>query len=141
MFHKSGTVRSKYFLNLDAVVMLASVVGDPITKKYPIFANEVNVKQTKQFINSLVLYQPKKIIFVSTCSNYGVIKKSQPVKENYKLNPKSIYAKNKVNIEKYLYSIRRKFKSEILKKLPLWTAFAPKRVPKICLFSNQSSQN
>lgn len=104
----------KYFLNLDAVVMLASVVGDPITKKYPIFANEVNVKQTKQFINSIVLHQPKKIIFVSTCSNYGVIKKkSLPVKENYKLNPKSIYAKNKVNIEKYLYSIRRKFKSEI----------------------------
>ena len=44
----------KYFLNLDAVVMLASVVGDPITKKYPIFANEVNVKQTKKFINSLI---------------------------------------------------------------------------------------
>jgi hypothetical protein len=80
--------------------MLASVVGDPITKKYPIFANEVNVKQTKQFINSLVLYQPKKIIFVSTCSNYGVIKKSLPVKENYKLNPKSIYAKNKVGTPK-----------------------------------------
>lgn len=111
---KNMNYYKKYFLNLDAVVMLASVVGDPITKKYPIFSNEVNVKQTKQFINLLALYQPKKIIFVSTCSNYGVIKKqSLPVKENYKLNPKSIYAKNKVNIEKYLYSIRRKFKSEI----------------------------
>ena len=28
-----------------------------------------------------------------------------------------------------------------MKKLPLWATFAPKRVPKICLFSNQRSQN
>lgn len=103
----------KLFNDLYGVVILASVVGDPITKKYPIFANEVNIKQTKELINFLLQYQPKKIIFVSTCSNYGIIKNSVPVKENYKLNPKSIYAKNKVNIEKYLYSIRRKFKSEI----------------------------
>ena len=103
----------KLFNDLYGVVILASVVGDPITKKYPIFANEVNIKQTKELINFLLQYQPKKIIFVSTCSNYGIIKNSVPVKENYKLNPKSIYAKNKVNLEKYLYSIRRKFKSEI----------------------------
>lgn len=103
----------KLFNDLYGVVILASVVGDPITKKYPIFANEVNIKQTKELINFLLQYQPKKIIFVSTCSNYGIIKNSVPVKENYKLNPKSIYAKNKVNIEKYLYSIRKKFKSEI----------------------------
>ena len=30
---------------------------------------------------------------------------------------------------------------ENLKKLPLRATFAPKRVPKICLFSNQRSQN
>ena len=103
----------KLFNNLYGVIILASVVGDPITRKYPFFANEVNIKQTKKLINFLLNYQIKKIIFVSTCSNYGVTKDNVPVSESYKLNPKSIYAKNKVNIEKYLYSIRRKFKSEI----------------------------
>ena len=103
----------KLFNNLYGVIILASVVGDPITRKYPFFANEVNIKQTKKLINFLLNYQIKKIIFVSTCSNYGVTKDNVPVSESYKLNPKSIYAKNKVSIEKYLYSIRRKFKSEI----------------------------
>ena len=103
----------KLFNNLYGVIILASVVGDPITRKYPFFANEVNIKQTKKLINFLLNYQIKKIIFVSTCSNYGVTNDNVPVSESHKLNPKSIYAKNKVNIEKYLYSIRRKFKSEI----------------------------
>lgn len=103
----------KLFNNLYGVIILASVVGDPITRKYPSFANKVNIKQTKKLINFLLNYQIKKIIFVSTCSNYGVTNDNVPVSESHKLNPKSIYAKNKVNIEKYLYSIRRKFKSEI----------------------------
>lgn len=103
----------KLFINLYGVIILASVVGDPITRKYPSFANKVNIKQTKKLINFLLNYQIKKIIFVSTCSNYGVTNDNVPVSESHKLNPKSIYAKNKVNIEKYLYSIRRKFKSEI----------------------------
>jgi UDP-glucose 4-epimerase len=38
----------KLFNNLYGVVILASVVGDPITRKYPFFANEVNIKQTKK---------------------------------------------------------------------------------------------
>jgi nucleoside-diphosphate-sugar epimerase len=103
----------KLFNNLYGVIILASVVGDPITRKYPSFANEVNIKQTKKLINFLLDYQPKKVIFISTCSNYGVTNGNVSVSEGHKLNPKSIYAKNKVNIEKYLYSIRRKFKSEI----------------------------
>ena len=42
----------------------------------------------------------KKVIFISTCSNYGIFDKNSLAKENSRLNPKSLYAKTKVEIEK-----------------------------------------
>jgi len=42
----------------------------------------------------------KRMIFLSTCSNYG--KSTKPVDENAELFPVSIYAISKVNAEKYL---------------------------------------
>ena len=42
----------------------------------------------------------KKIIFISTCSNYGIFDKSNLAKENSKLNPKSLYAKQKLVLKR-----------------------------------------
>ena len=79
-------------------------MGDPITKKYPKSSKEINLEGVKKVINFYYKSKIKKILFISTCSNYGVISKDIFAKENYKLNPKSLYAKHKVNIEKYLIS-------------------------------------
>ena len=43
----------------------------------------------------------KKLIFVSTCSNYGVSKKKY-INETHKLKPLSPYAKSKVKVEKFI---------------------------------------
>ena len=90
--------------NYDFLVLLAGLVGDPITKKYPKSSKEINLEGVKKVINFYYKSKIKKILFISTCSNYGVISKDIFAKENYKLNPKSLYAKHKVNIEKYLIS-------------------------------------
>jgi len=93
--------------NIENIVILAALVGDPITKKYPKLSKLVNINYTKKIINSAIKNKIKKLVFISTCSNYGVVKKNKIANENTKLNPKSIYSKNKVEIEKYL----KKFKA------------------------------
>jgi nucleoside-diphosphate-sugar epimerase len=95
------------------IIVLASVVGDPISKKYPVLSREINVKQTKKFINQIASRTIDKFIFVSTCSNYGIINENDLADEKFKLNPKSIYAKNKVEVERYLSSIKKRLKAEI----------------------------
>ena len=85
------------------VIILAGLVGDPITKKYPQASLWHNENVIKKFINNCVKNEKKNFfIFVSTCSNYGLRKKSEKAKENSTLNPLSLYAKSKVKIEKYL---------------------------------------
>ena len=46
----------------------------------------------------------KKIIFISTCSNYGLVENGRLADEKYKLNPLSQYAKSKVELENYILS-------------------------------------
>ena len=100
-------LRSKNFdsgilKDADTLVLLASLVGDPISNKYKKATKAINITATKKFIDKSIKLGVKKLIFVSTCSNYGLIEKNLAAKENYKLNPLSPYAKSKVEIEKYL---------------------------------------
>lgn len=84
------------------VVMLAGLVGDPITKAYPNeskIINEDGVQNCMNFFNGKGL---DKFIFISTCSNYGLIKENELADENFQLNPLSLYAKAKVANEHYL---------------------------------------
>lgn len=86
------------------VIILAGLVGDPITKKYPDqseLINEKGVQNTINFFNGKGL---DKLIFISTCSNYGLIKEGELADENFALNPLSLYAKAKVANEKFLQS-------------------------------------
>ena len=95
-------ILKKALNNVDIVVLLSGLVGDPITKKYPIISNKTNIDKTKKCINFINKFNIKKLIFVSTCSNYGVTKKQIPVSENNILNPISAYSKAKVKIEEFL---------------------------------------
>ena len=100
--------------NSDTVVILASLVGDPISNKYKKATKSINIIATKKFIEKSIKAGVKKLIFVSTCSNYGLIETNLAAKENYKLNPLSPYAKSKVEIEKFLIKkTRNKIKTKI----------------------------
>ena len=80
----------------DAVIILAGLVGDPITKKYPIESALINDKGVKNVIDLCSKRNNKKFIFISTCSNYGLVGNNDIADENYDLNPLSDYAKHKV---------------------------------------------
>lgn len=102
-----GDIRDEYKLNqvLDRnsnVIILAGLVGDPITKKYPLISEQINNIGIKNVIDISINKKVKKIVFISTCSNYGVISDEDVADENFILNPLSSYAKSKVENEKYL---------------------------------------
>ena len=91
------------------VVVLAGIVGDPLSKKYPKETDKIN---EKGIINCLNFFKNKnlnKVIFISTCSNYGIINDNEIADENHKLNPISLYAKSKVNIENFILKNRGEF--------------------------------
>jgi len=88
------------------VVILAGLVGDPITKKYPKESKDINYTAIKNFINKCKGKDLDKLIFVSTCSNYGLIKNEEKADENFALNPLSDYARHKVEIEKHILSLK-----------------------------------
>lgn len=86
------------------VIILGGLVGDPITKKYPKESEMINDKGIKTCIDFFKDKNINKLIFISTCSNYGLIKEDEVADENFELNPLSLYAKAKVYNEKYLLS-------------------------------------
>ena len=93
---KNKFVLDKALKDVENVVLLAGLVGDPITKKYPKEAKEIN--------NSGI----KRLVFISTCSNYGLIENDELADENHQLKPLSLYAESKVKAEHYILSLKDK---------------------------------
>ena len=89
--------------NIDAVVHLAAIVGDPACAKEPGIARETNLDASINLFNLCVKSRNvKRFIFASTCSNYGKMEGNYYITENSPLNPVSLYAQLKVSFEKYI---------------------------------------
>ena len=84
------------------VILMAGLVGDPVTKKYPEESMRINEKGVQNCIDFFNNKGVDKFIFISTCSNYGLIKENELADEYFALNPLSLYAKAKVANESYL---------------------------------------
>lgn len=97
---------STALIDITDIVILGGLVGDPITKKYPEISQKINLIGTIDLINTLNNKGLNKVIFISTCSNYGIVASDMLADENCELSPLSLYAKAKVEIEKYLLSLR-----------------------------------
>ena len=92
----------------DYVIFLAGLVGDPITAKYPKESNLVNDRGTIKFLKFLAKFKIKKLLYISTCSNYGLSTAKKKLNEKSPLKPLSLYAKSKVDIENYLIKNKEK---------------------------------
>jgi nucleoside-diphosphate-sugar epimerase len=88
------------------VVILAGLVGDPITSKFPRQARAINEHAMGRCIDRLNGRGLGKVVFISTCSNYGMIPEGELAHEDFTLTPLSPYAKAKVATESYLLSLR-----------------------------------
>lgn len=88
--------------NVDYIVNLAALVGEPICKKYSKEAYEINFEANLRLARVAEKKKIKRFIFTSTCSNYGINESQEMITEECKLNPISLYAETKVNSEKIL---------------------------------------
>ena len=88
--------------NVDYVVNLAALVGEPICKKFPKEAQEINFDANIKLAKKSEEKDVHRYIFTSTCSNYGLSAGDEMLDENAKLEPVSLYAETKVNSEKIL---------------------------------------
>jgi len=103
--------------NVKDVIFLAGLVGDPISKKYPRSSRLINYYYIKKCFQRLNKYPIDKLIFISSCSNYGLLPTNKLADEKSTLNPLSYYAKDKVRVENYLIKSKNKnkFKTIILR--------------------------
>lgn len=90
------------------VIILSGLVGDPITKAYPEASDKINTKGVQKCIDFLNGKGLSNVIFISTCSNYGLIGEDELANEEFKLNPLSLYATAKVEAEKHLLALKGK---------------------------------
>jgi nucleoside-diphosphate-sugar epimerase len=86
-----------------AVVHLAAIVGDPACARDPALAHDVNVEGSRAVIEAAVREGVRVLVFASTCSNYGRMSDpGTPVTESAALAPVSLYAEQKVAVERQL---------------------------------------
>lgn len=91
---------------MDAVVHLAAIVGDPASALDPKETIKTNYLATKAVAEACKFNQINKFLFASTCSVYGASKNpNDRLKEDSELNPVSLYAETKLESEKGILSL------------------------------------
>jgi nucleoside-diphosphate-sugar epimerase len=100
---RDPAAREQAFTGADAVVHLAAIVGDPACARDPELSNQVNVEGSRAVVEDARRLGVERLVFASTCSNYGrMADPTVPIDETGELRPVSLYAEQKVGIEKAL---------------------------------------
>lgn len=100
---RDQVVVEKIMKNQDAVIHLAAIVGEPACNKNRELTRSTNKIGSEIILQAALKNKIEKFIFVSTCSNYGVMENSAgSVDENSPLKPISIYSETKVEFENLL---------------------------------------
>lgn len=97
------------FLNIDipegsTVIHLAAITDAASSMKNSTQIEEINVNQTKKFIDKCIESKVERFIFPSSTSVYGVAAELVNEDDPQYENPQSPYAQSKLEIEKYLES-------------------------------------
>jgi nucleoside-diphosphate-sugar epimerase len=86
--------------DIDAVTLLAAIVGDPASKVRPTETIETNVLAAQALASACKLHHINRFLYASTCSVYGV--GGDLLDEDSPLNPVSLYARTKIESEKII---------------------------------------
>jgi len=98
---RDAAARREALDGAEGVVHLAAIVGDPACAHDPGLSRAVNVEGTRAVVADVA--DAARFVFASTCSNYGrMADPLVPVDETAPLAPVSLYAEQKVAIEREL---------------------------------------
>lgn len=96
------TVNSS-MIDIDSIIHLAAVVGDPASKIKPELTVETNYLASQMIAAASKLNRILKFVYASTCSVYGVGK--DILDEDAPLNPISLYARTKISSEESIMNL------------------------------------
>ncbi len=100
---RDAEARRRALEDVDNVVHLAAVVGDPACALDPAVSDEVNVQATESLVADAGAVGVQRLVFASTCSNYGrMADPTVPITEEGELAPVSLYAEQKVGMERLI---------------------------------------
>src|SRR5215218_1308132 len=103
---RDDVARQRALSGTDAVVHLAAVVGDPACALDPETAQAVNVDAALALVQDAARAGVERLVFASTCSNYGrMADPTVPITEDGVLSPVSLYAEQKVALERALLAL------------------------------------
>jgi len=86
----------------DCLVHLAALVGEPACLVDPDASREINLRGSELVLKSARDAGIKRVLFVSTCSNYGVANSGVLANEDSPLLPLSLYAETKIQAEQVI---------------------------------------
>lgn len=95
-------IRKEALMEVDSVIHLAAIVGDPACKKFPEGATALMDVASRKLFTAAEQIGVKRFVFASTCSNYGQMEGEDLLHEDSPLHPQSHYAQLKVAFERYL---------------------------------------
>ncbi len=110
---------SRAVRDVDGVLALAAIVGDPACSLDPEETINLNYAASKILIETCNLYSVRRVVFASSCSVYGA-SNHDSLTERSRLNPVSLYARTRVLSENILFDRRGDVEPVVLR---LATAF------------------
>jgi nucleoside-diphosphate-sugar epimerase len=100
---RDAGARRTALAGVDEVIHLAAIVGDPACGRDPEVSHAVNVEGTRALLDDAKAAGVRRFVFASTCSNYGrMANPTVPIAEDGVLAPVSLYAEQKVAMEKMI---------------------------------------
>jgi len=111
--------------NIDAVIHLAAIVGDPACAADSELAVKVNFNATVKLADMCKMKKISRFVFASTCSVYGM-GKGEILDEESELKPVSLYAETRLYGERGIISLADKSFSPILLRLGTIFGLSPR---------------
>jgi nucleoside-diphosphate-sugar epimerase len=88
--------------DVEGVIALAAIVGDPACNLDPEETSNLNYAATKTLVEACNFYGVRRLVFASSCSVYGASDTSL-LTETSRLNPVSLYARTRVLSENIIF--------------------------------------
>jgi nucleoside-diphosphate-sugar epimerase len=110
--------------DVDAVILLAAIVGDPASRVRPTETIETNVLAAQALASASKLHHINRFLYASTCSVYGI--GSAVLDEDAPLNPVSLYARTKIASEKIILSMGDEYFSPTILRMGTLYGYSPR---------------
>ena len=95
---------SRAMRDVEGVIGLAAIVGDPACNLDPEETINLNYAATKILAECADFYRVQRLVFASSCSVYGAsLKEDDLLNERSRLNPVSLYARTRVLSENIIF--------------------------------------